>query len=145
MLVEGDLRPALVVEPDGPIARPGSTSLDDDFLPLLLEQGFHPVTDMNQLPALNPGWSALLAMGKLHAVLQPGTSGSQAAWWQAHQPLAVSDGWRAAANKAHTVLMYAAPAGTIGHQPREDLMRQALEDAAAKGALVAAAMPLAGT
>ncbi|MFH9225551.1 hypothetical protein ACH4NT_22275 [Streptomyces lydicus] len=145
VLVEGDLRPALVVEPDGPIARPGSTSLDDDFLPLLLEQGFHPVTDMNQLPALNPGWSALLAMGKLHAVLQPGTPGSQAAWWQAHQPLAVSDGWRAAANKAHTVLMYAAPAGTIGHQPREDLMRQALEEAAAKGALVAATMPLAGT
>ena len=58
--------------------------------------------------------------------------------------LAVYDGWRTAANKARTVLMYAAPAGTIGHQPREDLMRQALEQAAAKGALVAAAMPLAG-
>ncbi|MEU5214010.1 hypothetical protein [Streptomyces sp. NPDC020742] len=145
VLVEDDLRPALVVEPDGPIARPGSVGLDDNFLPLLMEQGFQRVTDMNQLPALNPGWSALLAMGKLHAVLQPGSTGGQAAWWQAHQPLAVSDGWRTAANKAQTVLMYAAPAGTIGHQPREDLMRQALEEAAAKGALVAAAMPLAGT
>lgn len=145
VLVEGDLRPALVVEPDGAIVRPGSTSQHDDFLPLLMEQGFRPVTDMNQLPVPNPGWSALLAMGKLHAVLQPGAAGNQAAWWQAHQPLAVSDGWRAAANKAQAVLMYAAPAGTIGHQPREDLMRQALEEAAAKGALVAAAMPLAGT
>lgn len=145
MLIEADLRPALVVEPDGPIARPGSVGPDDDFLPLLLEQGFHPVTDMNQLPGPNPGWSALLAMGKLHAVLQPGNSGQQSAWWQAHQPLAVSDGWRAAANKAQSVLLYAAPAGTIGHQPREDLMRQALEDAAAKGALVAAEIPLAYT
>ncbi|MGX7762190.1 hypothetical protein ACWQ06_26490 [Streptomyces angustmyceticus] len=145
VLVENDLRPALVVEPDGPIARPGSAGPDDAFLPLLLEQGFQPVTDMNQLPAPNPGWSALLAMGKLHAVLQPGTAGQQAAWWQAHQPLAVSDGWRAAANKAQSVLMYAAPAGSIGHQPREDLMRDALESAAAKGALVAAEMPLAGT
>ncbi|MEU9123072.1 hypothetical protein AB0C96_24950 [Streptomyces sp. NPDC048506] len=145
VLVEGDLRPALVVEPDGPIARPGSAGLEDEFLPLLMEQGFQLVEDMNQLPAMNQGWSALLAMGKLHAVLQPGTAGNQAAWWQAHQPLAVSDGWRAAANKAQTVLMYAAPAGTIGHQPREDLMRQALEEAAAQRALVAAAMPLAGT
>ncbi|MEW1752846.1 hypothetical protein ACIQU1_31435 [Streptomyces angustmyceticus] len=145
VLVENDLRPALVVEPDGPIARPGSVGPDDDFLPLLLEQGFQPVTDVNQLPAPNPGWSALLAMGKLHAVLQPGNAGQQAAWWQAHQPLAVSDGWRAAANKAQSVLMYAAPAGSIGHQPREDLMREALENAAAKGTLVAAEMPLAGT
>ncbi|MFJ9418160.1 hypothetical protein ACIRPT_29005 [Streptomyces sp. NPDC101227] len=145
VLVEGDLRPALVVEPNGPIARPGSTRPGDDFLPLLREQGFRDVRDMNQLPAPNPGWSALLAMGKLHAVLQPGAGSSQAAWWQAHQPLAVSDGWRTAANKAKTVLMYAAPVGTIGHQPREDLMRQALEQAAARGVLVAAAMPLAGT
>lgn len=145
VLIESELRPALVVEPSGPIARPGSVSLDDDFLPLLLDQGFHRVTDMNVLPEFNPGWSALLAMGKLHAVLQPGNTGSQAAWWQAHQPLAVSDGWRAAANKTQTVLMYAAPSGAIGHQPREDLMRQALEQAAARGELVAAAMPLAGT
>ncbi|WP_030067857.1 hypothetical protein [Streptomyces natalensis] len=145
VLIEGELRPALVVEPNGPIARPGSMSQQDEFLPLLREQGFGNVTDMNQLPAPNPGWSALLAMGKLHAVLQPGSAGNQSAWWQAHQPLAVSEGWRAAANKAQAVLMYAAPAGTIGHQPREDLMRQALEQAAAQGVLVAAAMPLAGT
>ncbi|MEU2364725.1 hypothetical protein ABZ616_28895 [Streptomyces noursei] len=145
VLINEELHPALVVEPNGPIARPGSTSLDDDFLPLLLEHGFTPVSDMNQRPAPIAGWSALLAMGKLHAVLQPGTTGSQSAWWQAHQPLAVSDGWRTAANKEKTVLMYAAPSGTIGHQPREDLMRQALEQAAAKGLLVAAAMPLAGT
>ncbi|UQA96263.1 hypothetical protein [Streptomyces halobius] len=146
VLVGSELHPALVVEPDGPIARPGSTSTEDEFLTLLREQGFQPVTDMNLRPVDNPGWSTLLAMGKLHAVLQPGVNGgSPAAWWQAHQPLAVSDGWRTAANKSQTVLMYAAPAGTIGHQPREDLMRQALEQAAAKGALVAAAMPLAGT
>ncbi|TJZ43448.1 hypothetical protein FCH28_32075 [Streptomyces piniterrae] len=146
VLIGNDLRPALVVEPDGPIVRPGSTKTEDEFLTLLVEQGFQQVKDMNDLPAMNPGWSTLLAMGKLHAVLQPGVNGgSAAAWWQAHQPLAVSDGWRTAANKAKTVLMYAAPAGTIGHQPREDLMRQALEQAAANGALVAAAMPLAGT
>ncbi|GAA3197998.1 MULTISPECIES: hypothetical protein [Streptomyces] len=145
VLVAGELRAALVVEPDGPIARPGSVSLDDDFLPLLLEQGFHRVTDVDVLPAPNPGWSALLAMGKLHAVLQPGNTGSQAAWWQAHQPLAVSDGWRAAAGKSQSVLMYAAPSGAIGHQPREDLMRQAMEKAAAQGVLVAGEMPLAGT
>ncbi|WP_438488719.1 hypothetical protein [Streptomyces sp. S186] len=146
VLIKDELHPALVVEPNGPIARPGSTSVEDDFLPLLLEHGFAPVTDMNLLPAPIKGWSALLAMGKLHAVLQPGTAGSpQSAWWQAHQPLAVSDGWRTAANKTHTVLMYAAPSGTIGHQPREDLMRQALEQAAANHLLVAASMPLAGT
>ncbi|MFG2136976.1 hypothetical protein [Streptomyces sp. NPDC048650] len=145
VLIEGELRPALVVEPNGPIARPGSTGQEDEFLTLLREQGFGDVADMNQLPAPNPGWSALLAMGKLHAVLQPATTGSQSAWWQAHQPLAVSDGWRAAATKAQAVLMYAAPSGAIGHQPREDLMRAALEQAAAQGVLVAAAMPLAGT
>ncbi|QHC21906.1 hypothetical protein GR130_11155 [Streptomyces sp. GS7] len=145
VLVKEELHPALVVEPNGPIARPGSAGLEDDFLPLLIEHGFAPVTDVNALPDPIAGWSALLAMGKLHAVLQPGTAGSQSAWWQAHQPLAVSDGWRTAANKAQTVLMYAAPSGTIGHQPREDLMRQALEKAAREGKLVAASMPLAGT
>lgn len=146
VLIEGELHPALVVEPNGPIVRPGSTSQADEFLQLLEEQGFARVTDMNRLPVPNPGWSALLAMGKLHAVLQPTPAGgSPSAWWQAHQPLAVSDGWRTAATRAKTVLMYAAPAGTIGHQPREDLMRQALEQAAAQGVLVAAAMPLAGT
>ncbi|MCK7623220.1 hypothetical protein MUU72_08930 [Streptomyces sp. RS10V-4] len=145
VLVKDELLPALVVEPNGPIARPGSTGPQDDFLPLLVEHGFAPVADLNDRPGPIEGWSALLAMGKLHAVLQPGTAGSQSAWWQAHQPLAVSDGWRAAATKEKTVLMYAAPSGTIGHQPREDLMRQALEQAAAKGLLVAAAMPLAGT
>ena len=39
----------------------------------------------------------------------------------------------------------AAPAGSIGQQPREDLLREALEKAAARGVLVAAAMPLTGT
>ncbi|MFF4602184.1 hypothetical protein ACFY12_05415 [Streptomyces sp. NPDC001339] len=145
VLVGEDLRPALVVEPDGPIVRPGSTGQQDEFLTLLMEQGFQQVEDVNQLPVTIHGWSALLAMGKLHAVLQPGNAGSQAAWWQAHQPLPVSDGWRQAATKTRTVLMYAAPAGTIGQQPREDLMRQALEKAARNRILVAAAMPLAGT
>ncbi|MFC6065897.1 hypothetical protein [Streptomyces ochraceiscleroticus] len=146
VLVEGDLRPALVVEPSGPIARPGSVGLDDDFLPLLREQGFHPVADMAVLPAGGTGWSVLLAMGQLHAVLQDsGESGGQNAWWKAHQPLPVSDGWRAAVNKSRTVVVYAAPHGSIGQQPREDLMRDALEKAAAQGQLVAMSMPLAGT
>ncbi|GAA0474787.1 hypothetical protein GCM10010361_43950 [Streptomyces olivaceiscleroticus] len=146
VLVEDDLRPALVVEPNSPIARPGSIGLDDDFLPLLQEQGFRPVADVSVLPVRGDGWSVLLAMGQLHAVLQgSGEAGSQNAWWKAHQPLPVSDGWRAAVNKTQTVLVYAAPHGSIGQQPREDLMRDALEKAAAQGRLVAMAMPLAGT
>ncbi|NEE61838.1 hypothetical protein G3M55_97225, partial [Streptomyces sp. SID8455] len=91
-------------------------------------------------------WSVLLAVGQLHAVLQPGSGGGNpVAWWQAHQPLQVTDGWRAAVNKSQTVLVFAAPAGTIGQQPREDLLRDALEKAAVNGTLVAASMPLAGT
>ncbi|MCP3821969.1 hypothetical protein NLX86_28935 [Streptomyces sp. A3M-1-3] len=146
VLIDGDLHPALVVEPTAPIARPGSSGPGDDFLPLLIEQGFLPVTDVAQRPSGLPGWSVLLAMGQLHAVLQPGTGGgSPVSWWQAHQPLQVTDGWRAAANRSHTVLVYAVPVGSIGQQPREDLLRDALEKAAAAGVLVAAAMPLAGT
>jgi hypothetical protein len=147
ILIDGDVYPALVVEPTAPIARPGTGgSGGDDFLPLLIEQGFLPVTDVNQRPAPLPGWSVLLAMGRLHAVLQPGTGGGNAvAWWQAHQPLQVTEGWRTAVNKTQTVLVYAAPVGSIGQQAREDLLRDALEKAAAGGLLVAAAMPLAGT
>ncbi|MDQ1011654.1 hypothetical protein QFZ82_006139 [Streptomyces sp. V4I23] len=147
ILINGELHPALVVEPTAPIARPGTSgSAGDEFLPLLLEQGFQPVSDVNQVPGQLPGWSVLVAMGQLHAVLQPGTGGGgQVAWWQAHQPLQVTDGWRTAANKTHTVLVFAAPVGSIGQQPREDLLRDALEKAAANGRLVAAAMPLAGT
>ncbi|MFI1864950.1 hypothetical protein [Streptomyces jumonjinensis] len=147
ILVNGELHPALVVEPTAPIARPGTLGNGgDDFLTLLIEQGFAPVHDVNQPPVHLPGWSVLLAMGQLHAVLQPGTGGgSPVAWWQAHQPLQVADSWRTAANKTHTVLVYAAPVGSIGQQPREDLLRDALEKAAASGLLVAAAMPLAGT
>ncbi|MER5178093.1 hypothetical protein ABT009_06895 [Streptomyces sp. NPDC002896] len=146
VLIEGELHPALVVEPTGPIARPGATGGGDDFLPLLIEQGFMPVSDVNSMPPVQHGWSVLLAMGQLHAVLQPGTGGgSPVAWWQAHQPLQVTDGWRTAANKLQQVLVFAAPVGTIGRQPREDLMREALDRAAATGRLVAAAMPLAGT
>ncbi|NUK04178.1 hypothetical protein HRW23_32010 [Streptomyces lunaelactis] len=147
VLIEGELHPALVVEPTAPIARPGTTGNGgDDFLPLLIEQGFLPISDVNQRPNQLSGWSVLVAMGQLHAVLQPGTGGGgPVAWWQAHQPLQVTDGWRAAANKSHTVLVFAAPVGSIGQQPREDLLREALEKAAARGRLVAAAMPLAGT
>ncbi|MGW4162346.1 hypothetical protein [Streptomyces sp. NPDC004788] len=146
VLIEGELHPALVVEPTAPVARPGSQGLTDEFLPLLVEQGFQPVTDVNTRPALLPGWSVLVAMGQLHSVLQAGAGGTgQVAWWQAHQPLQVTEGWRAAANKSHTVLVFAAPVGSIGQQPREDLLRDALEKAAANGCLVAAAMPLAGT
>ncbi|MEE1840532.1 hypothetical protein ABZ776_37710 [Streptomyces sp. NPDC007076] len=147
VLIDDELHPALVVEPTGAISRPGTDgSRGDEFLQLLLEQGFHPVHGMDQVPAVLNGWSILLAMGQLHAVLQPGTGGgAPVAWWQAHAPLQVTEGWRAAANKSQTVLVYAAPAGTIGQQPREDLLRDALDKAAADGLLVAAAMPLAGT
>ncbi|MFV0130615.1 hypothetical protein ACLGI4_23395 [Streptomyces sp. HMX112] len=146
VLVDNELHPALVVEPTAPIGRPGTTGGGDVFLPLLMEHGFLPVTDMSQRPGPLPGWSVLLAMGQLHAILQPGTGGgSPVAWWQAHQPLQVTDGWRAAANKTRTVLVFAAPVGVIGTQPREDLLRDALEKATADGRLVAAAMPLAGT
>ncbi|MDH2392859.1 MULTISPECIES: hypothetical protein [Streptomyces] len=147
VLIDGEVHPALVVEPTAPIARPGSNGENgDEFLPLLIEQGFHPVTDMDKMPDALPGWSVLIAMGQLHAVLQPGTGGgSPVAWWQAHQPLQVTEGWRTAVNKTQTVLVYAAPVGSIGQQPREDLLRDALDKAAAGGVLVAAAMPLAGT
>ncbi|WP_199546938.1 hypothetical protein [Streptomyces sp. N35] len=145
VLLEGELHPALVVEPTGPIARPGATSGGDDFLPLLIEQGFMPVSQVKDVPTALNGWSVLLAMGQLHAVLQPSESGGQAAWWQAHQPLHVTEGWRAAANKTNKVLVFAAPVGSIGRQPREDLLRDALDKAAANGKLVTACMPLAGT
>ncbi|MFM9447786.1 hypothetical protein [Streptomyces acidiscabies] len=146
LLIAGELHPALVVEPTAPIARPGSTGAGDDFLPLLIEQGFLPVGQITEVPPVRHGWSVLLAVGQLHAILQPGPHGAQpAAWWQAHQPLQVTDGWRAAANKHQQVLMFAAPVGSIGRQPREDLLRDALDKAAANGRLVAAALPLAGT
>ncbi|GAQ57317.1 hypothetical protein [Streptomyces acidiscabies] len=146
LLIAGELHPALVVEPTAPIARPGSTGSGDDFLPLLVEQGFQPVGQITEVPPVRHGWSVLLAVGQLHAILQPGPHGAQpAAWWQAHQPLQVTDGWRAAANKHQQVLMFAAPVGSIGRQPREDLLRDALDKAAANGRLVAAALPLAGT
>ncbi|MBV7695260.1 hypothetical protein [Streptomyces sp. TRM70350] len=146
VLIAGELHPALVVEPTGPIVRPGSPAAGDDFLPLLIEQGFMPVTELNSVPPVLHGWSVLLAMGQLHAVLQPGLNGGQpVAWWQAHQPLQVTDGWRAAANKHQQVLMFAAPVGSIGRQPREDLLRDALDKAAANGKLVASVLPLAGT
>ncbi|MFH9007917.1 hypothetical protein ACH4E5_32325 [Streptomyces afghaniensis] len=147
VLIAGELHPALVVEPTAPIARPGNTTgSGDDFLPLLVEQGFLPLTELSAVPPVLHGWSVLLAVGRLHAVLQPGSNGGQpVAWWQAHQPLQVTEGWRAAANKHHQVLMFAAPVGSIGRQPREDLLRDALDKAAANGKLVAAALPLAGT
>jgi hypothetical protein len=146
VLIGGELHPALVVEPTGPIARPGTTGTGDDFLPLLIEQGFMPLTELSAVPPVLHGWSVLLAVGQLHAVLQPGSNGGQpVAWWQAHQPLQVTEGWRAAANKHQQVLMFAAPAGSIGRQPREDLLRDALDKAAANGKLVGSALPLAGT
>ncbi|MEU0674074.1 hypothetical protein ABZ330_14480 [Streptomyces sp. NPDC006172] len=146
VLIAGELHPALVVEPTAPIVRPGSSGAGDDFLPLLIEQGFMPLTELAEAPPVQHGWSVLLAMGQLHAVLQPSAGGGQPmAWWQAHQPLQVTEGWRAAANKHQQVLMFAAPVGSIGRQPREDLLRDALDKAAAAGKLVGAALPLAGT
>jgi hypothetical protein len=139
-------RPALVVEPTAPISRPGSTGPGDDFLPLLIETGFLPVMDVAKAPASVPGWSVLLVAGRLHAVMQPSVGGAPpTAWWQAHQPLPVTETWRAAANRTPEVLVYAAPVGAIGRQPREDLLRTALEQAAARGLLVGATMPLTGT
>jgi hypothetical protein len=146
IIVEDQLRPALVVEPTGPVARVGTTGGGDDFLPLLIEQGFVPQLDLEAPPSPLSGWSVLLATGRLHAVLQPSTGGGPAtAWWQAHQPLQVSDGWRAAVSRGNEVYVYAGPAGSIGRQPREDLMRDALARACSRGQLVAATMPLAGT
>ncbi|MEU5689726.1 hypothetical protein [Streptomyces venezuelae] len=147
VLIEGELRPALVVEPTGAIARPGSEpGGGDEFLPLLIEQGFMPVASLDTVPPALHGWSVLLAMGQLHAILQPGTSGgSPVAWWQAHHPLQVTEDWRTAANKTQTVLLFAAPVGSIGRQPREDMLRDALDKAATHGRLVASALPLAGT
>ncbi|WP_225838450.1 hypothetical protein [Streptomyces sp. NK08204] len=146
VLIEGELHPALVVEPTTPIVRPGSTGTGDDFLPLLIEQGFMPLAELASVPPVLHGWSVLLAAGRLHAVLQPNPGGGQpVAWWQAHQPLQVTDSWRAAANKHQQVLLFAAPVASIGRQPREDLLRDALDRAAAHGRLVAAALPLAGT
>jgi hypothetical protein len=146
VLIAGELHPALVVEPTAPIARPGAIGTGDDFLPLLIEQGFMPMSAIESAPPVLHGWSVLLAMGQLHAVLQPSPNGGQpVAWWQAHQPLQVTESWRAAANKHQQVLLFAAPVGSIGRQPREDLLRDALDKAAANGKLVAAALPLAGT
>ncbi|NED06384.1 hypothetical protein G3I55_32585, partial [Streptomyces sp. SID6648] len=51
ILIAGELHPALVVEPTSPIARPGTTGAGDDFLPLLIEQGFMPVTELASAPA----------------------------------------------------------------------------------------------
>ncbi len=145
VLIAGELCPALVVEPTGPVMRPGSTGFGDDFLPLLMEQGFAPVSSVDQVPSVLHGWSVLLAAGQLHAVLQPGADGSPVAWWQAHQPLQVTDGWRAAALKLQQILVLAAPVGSIGRQPREDLLRGALDHAAVTGRLVACTMPLTGS
>ncbi|MDX3231571.1 hypothetical protein [Streptomyces sp. ME19-01-6] len=146
LLVGGEARPALVVEPTEPISRPGIGGAGDDFLPLLTEQGFLPVYDLGRPPAPIPGWSVLLAAGQLHAVLMPAPGGgAPVAWWQAHHPMPLSDGWRSAVGRSQQVLLYAAAAGTIGNQPREDQLRAALDRAAARGALVGASMPRAGT
>jgi hypothetical protein len=144
VLIQGELRPALVVEPTAPIARPGTTATGDGFLPLLVEQGFMPLTCIDSVPAVLHGWSVLLSTGRLHAILQPGTGdGRPVTWWQAHQPLQVADSWRAAATDHRQVVLFAAPVGSIGRQPREDLLRDALDKAAVNGRLVAAALPLA--
>ncbi|MFI9365430.1 hypothetical protein ACIG5E_30910 [Kitasatospora sp. NPDC053057] len=136
---------SLVVEPTGPVGRPGSTSGEDEFLDLLQDAGFQPVGDLDETPEQLPGWSVLVAMGKLHAILQPAAAGGSTGWWQAHQPLQVTDAWRMAASQLSEVTMYAVPAGMVGRQPREDLLRQALERAVALGQVVAASLPLAGT
>ncbi|WP_371478948.1 hypothetical protein [Kitasatospora sp. NBC_00315] len=136
---------ALVVEPTGPVGRPGSMSGEDEFLSLLQDAGFQLLTDVDVTPAQLNGWSVLMVMGKLHAILQPAAAGGSTGWWQAHQPLQVTDAWRVAAGKQAEVTMYAVPVGTIGRQPREDMLRVALERAVAQGRVVGASLPLAGT
>jgi hypothetical protein len=138
-------RAALVVEPTGPVGRPGDTTGQDRFGPMLLEHGFGQVFDVEQPPVPLPGWSVLMAMGQLHAILQPAQGGGTTAWWQAHQPLQVTEAWRSAAATQGEVVMYAAPAGSVGRQPREDLLRSAMDGAARNGLLVGGVMPLAGT
>ncbi|MFE6751046.1 hypothetical protein ACFVGM_34710 [Kitasatospora purpeofusca] len=146
LVLHGDTGHAsLVVEPTGPVGRPGNTTGEDEFLDLLQDAGFQAVTDLDKTPDQLPGWSVLVAMGKLHAILQPAAAGGSTGWWQAHQPLQVTDAWRFAANQLGEVTMYAVPAGTVGRQPREDLLRQALERAVALGQVVSASLPLAGT
>ena len=141
----GSPRAALVVEPTGPVGRPGSLTGQDHFAELLLEHGFDQVADVDHPPTELRGWSVLMAMGQLHAVLQPAPGGGTLAWWQAHQPLQVTDAWRAAASNQGEVIMFAAPAGSVGRQPREDLLRQAVDSAARRGLLLGAVLPLAGT
>ncbi|MFC1420703.1 hypothetical protein [Streptacidiphilus cavernicola] len=138
-------RAALVVEPTGPVGRPGDPAGTDSFAAMLLENGFGQVLDVEQSPVQLPGWSVLMAMGQLHAILQPAQGGGTTAWWQAHQPLQVTEAWRSAAARQGEVVMYAAPAGSVGRQPREDLLRSAMDGAARNGLLVGAVMPLAGT
>lgn len=138
-------RAALVVEPTGPVGRPGDTVGEDRFAAMLLEHGFGQVFDVEQPPVELRGWSVLMAMGQLHAILQPAQGGGTVAWWQAHQPLQVTDAWRSAASQQGEVVMYAATAGSVGRQPREDLLRNAMDGAARNGLLVGAVLPLAGT
>jgi hypothetical protein len=138
-------RAALVVEPTGPVGRPGDATGKDHFGSMLLEQGFGQVFDVEQPPVPLQGWSVLMAMGQLHAILQPVQGGGTTAWWQAHQPLQVTEAWRSAAATQGEVVMYAAPSGSVGRQPREDLLRSAMDGAARNGLLVGGVMPLAGT
>ena len=139
-------RAALVVEPTGPVGRPGDESGEDHFGEMLMDHGFGQVTDVEQPPLPLPGWSVLMAMGQLHAILQPAPQGGGTiAWWQAHVPLQVTEAWRSAATRQGEVLMYAAPVGSVGRQPREDLLRQAMDDAARRRLLIGAVLPLAGT
>jgi hypothetical protein len=145
VLCQGTPRAALVIEPTGPVGRPGTSVGEDAFVELLLEHGFQLVPEVDQPPAGLRGWSVLMAMGQLHAVLQPAPGGGTNAWWQAHAPLNVTEAWRSAASQQAEVVMYAAPHGTIGRQPREDLLRQALDNGARKGLLLGATLPLAGT
>ncbi|MHA6763720.1 hypothetical protein [Streptacidiphilus sp. PAMC 29251] len=138
-------RAALVVEPTGPVGRPGDETGRDHFASMLLEHGFGQVFDVEQPPVELAGWSVLMAMGQLHAILQPAKGSGTIAWWQAHQPLQVTEAWRSAATQQGEVVMYAAPAGSVGRQPREDLLRNAMDGAARHGLLVGAVLPLAGT
>lgn len=55
VLIQNELHPALVVEPTAPVARPGTFGSGDDFLPLLIEQGFMPMTELAAVPCCTGG------------------------------------------------------------------------------------------
>ncbi len=111
VLCEDNLHPALVVEPTGPIGRPrqhggrrvpaacsasrASTRSDRPGAPR--RRGCPAGRCCWRWASCTPCSSAAPA------------AGTPTAWWQAHQPLPVSDGWRSAANRTQRGLRLRGP------------------------------------